>query len=265
MKLFFTETGLIGSEPHRLVLLAGQEAFHAVRVMRIRPGETLHATDGKGTIWQGRVISATPQEVLAEVTGTESHPRPAPRISMAIGFLHKRDRMEFAVEKAVELGVAELLLFRGDHSEKHSLRTERMEAAALAAMKQSLRAWLPRVTLFDNLESLLGAPGPVRIIVADETSGEEAQPDPAGWRREERVLFVVAPEGGFSERERELLREKRAGTVSLGRYRLRTETAVAALASLFIPMASNREIPRVAEGNVVAGTDQESYRKVKSA
>lgn len=232
MNLFYTEQVFEKREPVEL-LLKEQEASHATKVLRLDVGDPIHVTDGKGTIYHGVIKSQTPDEVLVTVQEQIAHPAPTPEIILAVGLIKKRDRLEFAIEKAAELGITRFVVFTADRSEKKGVRLDRLEAAAQSAMKQSLRAWLPTLLECDSLDAVLKEHQGIKTIVADE----QEEPGSAGrrvWNRHQQLLFVVGPEGGFSDREREILDRAGAERFSLGRHRLRTETAVVALASLFL-------------------------------
>jgi 16S rRNA (uracil1498-N3)-methyltransferase len=151
MNLFYTSS-IRKSADQEEFSLEGKEAIHAGKVLRVSEGDTLYATDGKGMIYKGIVSSITRRNIHARVTGKTFRKKPVPDVTIAIGNIKKRDRLEFAVEKAVELGVAGIIIFQAGYSEKKRVRLDRLETAALSAMKQSLRAWLPAVSEAENLE-----------------------------------------------------------------------------------------------------------------
>src|SRR5690625_5667828 len=111
MNLFVTESVLDDREFE----LTGQEAVHAVRVLRLSPGDPVYATNGEGVIYQGVVSYAGSDRLRAEVVERRVKSVPSPDIILAIGEIKKRDRMEFEVEKAVELGVRRLVYWMGDY------------------------------------------------------------------------------------------------------------------------------------------------------
>jgi 16S rRNA (uracil1498-N3)-methyltransferase len=118
----------------------------------------------------------------------------------------------------------------GDHSEKQKVREDRLRAAAISAMKQSLRVHLPEIRVEKSLKNALNSvEKPYRIVAADETSGETAFPA----TDETRFVLVVGPEGGFSEKERELMKNQKAAIYSLGKKRLRAETAAIIMVDRF--------------------------------
>jgi len=231
VNLFYTKPEHVS---HSRLLLEGQEARHAVKVLRHREGDTIHVTNGKGTRYEGKIDSISKSQVSVSIEGQEYQPAPEPQIILAVGLIKKRDRLEFAVEKAAELGAARIIVFTGERSEKTGVRMDRLEMTALSAMKQSLRLWLPGVFHFQSLGEVMEMNQTNRIGVADESMREESGTNTV------RVLqkfhngsstIIIGPEGGFSESERELMDAEQVFPFSLGPYRLRTETAVTAVMS----------------------------------
>lgn len=208
--------------------LTGREAGHAARVLRVARGETLHATDGEGLLYRGKVSRVTEGEVRAELLSRERQPLPRPDLVLAIGMIKKRDRLEFAVEKSVELGVRRVVVFAADRSEKSSIRVDRLESTALAAMKQSLRCWLPKIATASGVDELLDRFAGMPAVAADE------QADGGRWPQiGKELLAIVGPEGGLSDRERAEMIRRGVTSVSLGPGRLRSETAAIAIAARF--------------------------------
>lgn len=208
--------------------LTGQEAQHAAKVLRVREGDEIHATDGQGKRFTGNVEAVHRQSITVTITHTEVKPEPKPQIIMALGVIKKRDRLEFAVEKAVELGASEIALFHSHHSEKTGVKLSRLESIVMSAMKQSLRLWLPKISVSDSLEEVLKKYPQCKIVMAHEKA------DASSTLKQdvsENTLLLVGPEGGFSEKEVESVIESGGEIVSLGEYRLRAETAVVAILS----------------------------------
>ncbi|MEX0719526.1 MAG: RsmE family RNA methyltransferase [Balneolaceae bacterium] len=229
MNIFYVEPDRVKENEFELT---GQEAQHATKVLRLRRGDEIHATNGQGKRLTGNVELLSRDSVTAFIKKTEEKAKPEPEIVLAMGILKKRDRLEFAVEKAVELGASEILLFNADHSEKTKVRFDRLENIAMSAMKQSLRFWLPKISVFDSLDEIVKSYPGAEILMAHERtlSSEQGTPNVEMMKK----LLLVGPEGGFSDREVELIREKCGKLISLGDYRLRAETAVVAFLSRFI-------------------------------
>lgn len=213
------------------IILDDQEARHVTKVLRLREGDPVQITDGRGNLYQCEITAVSKRDVTATVKQTTSENPPDYERTLFLGIIRKRDRLEFAVEKCVELGINRIVLFRGDHSEKQNVRADRVEAAALSAMKQSLRTFLPDTVVTDSLKSAIAHYGKgAALVMADETREKDGE---AEIDADQNVVLIVGPEGGFSENERGLLKERGAVTYSMGPKRLRSETAAIAITDRF--------------------------------
>lgn len=219
--------------------LTGQEATHASKVLRVREGDRLVVVDGEGGRYEGPVmrIGADNKSVQVKLEEHRYVAAPAPELILGMGIVKKRDRQEFAVEKAVELGARHIALFRSEHTIKQNVRVDRLEAIALSAMKQSLRSWLPGISVFSSVDEVIERySSHARCLMAHE----KVSSDPGHGRissvaaDEDRLLLLVGPEGGFSTAEVERAKDKGTRLVSLGSYRLRAETAAVAFMSRFL-------------------------------
>ena len=164
MELFFSRD-IDGS----VCRLDADESAHCVKVLRHREGDDIHVIDGEGTLYTCRILSASPKEVEAQVTGVErdwgSHPY---RLRMAVCPTKNTDRYEWFAEKATELGVDVITPVIGDHSERKVFKTERLKRILLSASKQSLKGAVPQVDEALPLREL------IRSYASDNTlHGEE--------------------------------------------------------------------------------------------
>lgn len=225
--VFFTHPENVTGERFELT---GQEARHAAKVLRFTTGDELYASDGKGNLYRGEITSITKSSVVVDIRDTETESEPEIKKVLGFGAIKKRDRLEFAVEKAVELGAWEICIFTGDHSERSKINQDRLQSIALSAFKQSKRRWLPEIIYQNSLEAVLDHYEGSNLIMAhvDNTDNK-----PVSLTTNENVL-LVGPEGGFSDREVALAREKGAECISLGKNRLRAETAVTAILSQYL-------------------------------
>lgn len=211
------------------ITIRDQEAVHITKVLRFHIGDKLHVTDGIGNLYFCEIRSFGKSNVDLFIVDKKSEERSAPFITLCVGNIKKRDRLEFAAEKATEMGVDRLIIFRGDHSQKEKIRKERIEATVLSAMKQSCRLYLPEILFEESLKSVMGHKKEGdQLLMADETSNSELKAD-----RGKNLFLIVGPEGGFSKNEREILRENNAHRLSLGNKRLRTETAAIIMVDRF--------------------------------
>jgi len=214
-----------------VVELTGQEAIHASKALRYQKGDSITVVDGIGGWYEGRIqlISNDTVRIAVQNHIIEKHPRP--EVIVGMGIIKKRDRLEFAVEKAVELGVREIALFRGEHSVKQNVRADRLESIAVSAMKQSLQVWLPAIKVYKNMDDILRTYFGYKVMAAHQKGDKGFKQSPK--RKDNNTLLLVGPEGGFSQMEMELLTKENAHLISLGENRLRTETAVITFLSQF--------------------------------
>jgi len=213
--------------------LRGQEARHASKVLRYREGDKITVVDGEGGWYEG-IISATGRDYLGiEIKQSTTREVSSPRLTTGIGLIKKRDRLEYALEKAVELGVSDIALFRSEHTVKESVRRDRLESIILSAMKQSLRAHLPSLELYDSLTDLLERWKGKKILAA-HPDGENGGYAFKNIGDAGELLLLVGPEGGFSENELSEIERYGGAFLALGQHRLRSETAVVALLSQFL-------------------------------
>jgi 16S rRNA (uracil1498-N3)-methyltransferase len=209
--------------------LDAEESRHAVRVMRLRAGDGLNVTDGRGSLYECRIVTADDRACVVESVGSlpTTH-SPLPTLHLAVAPTKNPSRMEWLVEKAVEMGVGEITLLQCDHSERSFLKTDRLEKLAVSAMKQSLRCWLPAirpaVKLSDWLAALPDQPSAQRFIAhCEDDQPRVALGEVLEQGRETVVL--IGPEGDFSRQEIEQAMGCGFRAVSFGTARLRTETA----------------------------------------
>ena len=219
-----------GAERDGLIVLDGPEFHHGVRVSRVRDGESVRLIDGRGGLYDARVVRIESDRVVLRVLSFE-HTAAPPPIDMALGFI-KAPRLDIAVEKCTEIGVRTILPFRSERCVRcgeaggEAAALERLRRKAVASCKQSGRAHVPAI---ENVESLDGLAGRIssydRAFLADP-AGAASIP---GGSLSGAVLGIVGPEGGLSPAEIERLAGAGAVPISLGTARLRAETAAICL------------------------------------
>ncbi|TNE69279.1 16S rRNA (uracil(1498)-N(3))-methyltransferase [bacterium] len=215
------------------IVLEGQEAIHCAKVLRKKVGDTIWVCDGKYHQYKTRIRHISKNEVFTEISDTlrfdanESDSYPI----LVIGKLKNKERLEWLIEKAVELGVAEIHLVSSERTERSYLKLERLEAIAVAAMKQSKRVFLPQIIDAHSIEETINAFGEaIPILIAHEKVSGRID---LGQIISKRCVLVVGPEGGFTDAEIEYLSSfPQSSTISLGEWRLRAETAAIHLLSL---------------------------------
>lgn len=207
--------------------LPEEESKHCVRVLRMTVGDELHLTDGKGNMYRCKVVSDNVKRCEVEVV--ESWPeyeRMSYGLTMCVAPTKNIDRFEWFLEKATEIGISEVYPLECDHSERRQIKLEREEKVITAAVKQSLKAYHP---VLHDLTS-------VRDIIAMDFEGEKyiAHCDSSFGERPylgnlvkkgANTLILIGPEGDFSKEEINFALQNGFKAISLGRERLRTETA----------------------------------------
>ncbi|NBB85449.1 MAG: RsmE family RNA methyltransferase [Bacteroidetes bacterium] len=215
------------------VTLPADEAAHARKVLRTRTGDTIAVVDGQGGWYQVAVDVAERDYLAGQVVASEqAHGEPSYQLTLAVGLLKQRSRWETLLEKCTELGVQAILPLVTDHGEKASLRRDRCERVLVAAMKQSKRSWLP--ALRDPLPAVealrLQADAPGLIATMDAPADAHPLAVLQDYSAGPFTAFI-GPEAGFSADERAEARALGYTPVSLGRRRLRAETAAITMAA----------------------------------
>ncbi len=206
------------------VTLPPDEARHVLKVLRHRAGDEVVVVDGVGGWHRVVLTEAGREQVTGEVMETRREVGEAGRnVVLALGILHHRDRFEWAVEKAVELGVAGIVPLRSRRAAPGRVRADRLEHIAVAAMKQSLRCVLPHIYPETYLADALRLLPEARVLLAHEAL--ESAPTPAQAADASTTLVLIGPEGGFDEVEVAEAAASGARLVTLGPNRLRAETA----------------------------------------
>ncbi|WP_308621345.1 16S rRNA (uracil(1498)-N(3))-methyltransferase [uncultured Desulfovibrio sp.] len=215
-----------GPEGGAEVRLEGQEAAHC-RVLRLAPGDGALLLDGRGRIGQCRVLSVDRRDARLELLAWSLWPQPAARAVMALA-LSKAVRRGFFMEKAVELGAAGIWLWQGDHSQGRLPRDAAQSCLGqmIAGAKQCGNPWLPEVRACPDIDGIITlAAGADQRILPWEMQEGVPMLEPAMAGRPGLTVYVIGPEGGFSERELAALRAAAFTPVSLGGRILRCETA----------------------------------------
>ena len=207
-------------------MLPEEESQHVIKVLRYKAGDKIFVTDGRGTLFEGTIYEAAAKECRVNLEILETREKDTPEVTIAIAPTKSRERFENFIEKAVELGCTSIQPIWCDHSERKHARTDRWEKIAVAAMKQSLHLYKPEVLPPISFKEMLdqadeGAQKLICWLGEDEPSAflEEVY-EPKG-----STIIAIGPEGDFSEDEADMAKAQGWTPVSLGHYRLRTETA----------------------------------------
>lgn len=209
--------------------LPEEEAKHAVRVLRLQSGDRMVLVDGEGGLFDAEVSVASGKHCLYNILETLPYEREwRGRISLAIAPTKMMDRMEWMAEKATEIGFDEISFLDCKFSERKTLRTDRVERIVVSAMKQSHKACKPQVNEMCGFREFVVREREGRKFIAhcyEEVARRDLFDELSAMDAETPVTVLVGPEGDFSIDEVRLAMEHGYESISLGRSRLRTETA----------------------------------------
>jgi 16S rRNA (uracil1498-N3)-methyltransferase len=212
-------------------ILSDDETKHAVRVMRKKIGEEIYATDGRGNIYKGKIESVEKNILFAEILETQFREKTFPNIKFFIPNLRNKDRLRFAVEKLTELGITNIIIYSSERTVSRNLNIDKWEKVALAAMKQSLHAHLPKIEFLPQVKDFRKR-NEIKTVLLDQEGEISVNDFLSRINLDDELEFFIGPEGDFTETEKELIASDY--NVKLDNYRFRSETAVISLASAIV-------------------------------
>lgn len=199
------------------------DSKHCVKVLRKKKFDTIHIVDGVGGFFECQIIDDNPKKCQYKIQSKISEfQKPARYLHIAIAPTKNTDRIEWFVEKSVEIGISEISLIYTSNSERRNQKSDRLNKIAISAMKQALKAYLPKINDPILLKEFINKNTASQNFVAHLS--EDSEPLLNKKLRED-VCILIGPEGDFTKEELNLLKEKNYQQVSLGNSRLRTETA----------------------------------------
>lgn len=239
MNLFYCEQIPENAVPPLAVILDEEESRHAQKVLRLQPGDEIWITSGRGYHYRGQITGMKGKNLevwLTEALNLYNFSRP--RLHLAISPLKNPDRLEWLVEKATEMGVFRITLMLTRRTEKLRVNLERLKRLSVAALKQSLGAWMPLLEGPVKFNELLASAQEVEKYIA-WCEGE----NPLLWEQLSGLkdaVILIGPEGDFTPEEAMEAQQHGFQSVSLGQHRLRTETA--GLVSIFAFQTQSRNL-----------------------
>jgi 16S rRNA (uracil1498-N3)-methyltransferase len=214
--------------------LKPDESKHLIKVLRRSLGDKVRFTDGNGCLFSCTITEANPKKTRIQIDERHFDPQEDFHIHLAISPTKNAERMEWMVEKITEIGVHEITFMVSEHSERPHLKMDRLEKKVISACKQSLKTRFPK----------LNPIRPMQELVMDKTFDEYQRFIAYVDEENDRHLFekaaadrayiiLIGPEGDFSEQELQIAFDQHFLPCSLGKSRLRSETAgVAAVHTL---------------------------------
>lgn len=224
MNVFYCDT--ITEE---LALLNEEESKHCSRVLRKQIGDTLHLFDGKGTKAVGEITHIDKRTVQVAITTREFVAPDSYFLHVAVAPTKQISRIEWFVEKSIEMGIHEISFIQTKNSERSKVNLDRMKRIALTAAKQSLSSYLPTLNEMQTYQQFLkrGDLQQTKLIATLHEHQEQVN-----LSQVNDVVALVGPEGGFTEEEVGQAIKAGFQPVILGKKRLRTETAALLFSSM---------------------------------
>ena len=218
MQLFYLEN------PEKKILLSTEESKHTTKVLRKKEGDILNFTDGKGSLYTGKITISNSKKTKVEIIKKEKRKKAHNYyLHIAIAPPKNINRFETFLEKATEIGIDEITPIICKHSERKIIKEERCNRIIISAMKQSLKYHLPKINKTISVNKFL----------KDEFNGnkyichckDEQKHILKNIKKAAKNLIIIGPEGGFSLEEIQYAIKNNYKPVSIGNSRFRTETA----------------------------------------
>jgi 16S rRNA (uracil1498-N3)-methyltransferase len=227
---YFFEAAIL---PGATTFSLGEESRkHAVQVLRMREGEILQITDGKGNLYTAVIIIADKKSCEVRITDATFSEKTIRRVTIGISLLKNASRIEWFLEKATEMGVSEIIPLLCKRTERQHFRYDRMQHILVSAMIQSRQVWLPLLHEPAAVEHIIPQSATAQKLIAHcEALQKSSLPQ---LKMAQDVLILIGPEGDFTSSEIEQALQHGFEPVSLGLTRLRTETAGVVAAALLV-------------------------------
>lgn len=203
---------------------SSEESRHIVKVLRKKEGDILFITNGKGLVFKAKITYASLKKCQAKIVSKKKKHGSMHYLHLVVAPTKMNDRFEWFLEKATEIGVNEITPIICQRSERKIIKLERLQKVIQSAMKQSLQAYLPKLNPAISYEDYLSLEKTGLLFIAHCVKGEKVELK----RRvaaDKDVTVLIGPEGDFTTKEIDQALKKGFLPVSLGKNRLRTETA----------------------------------------
>mgnify|MGYP000619168471 CR=1 FL=1 len=207
------------------LILEKEENTHAIKVLRKQTGDIVHIINGNGDLFECELTQIGNKKshvsIVSKTTTAKKN-----NLHIAIAPTKNNNRIEFFLEKATEIGISEITPLLCDRSERKVLKNERMEKIILSAAKQSKNLWIPKLNPMQSLDSFLNQEkGNQKFIAHCEEEEEKGNLLTYDINKSDPCIILIGPEGDFTKKEIEKAKKNDFNELSLGKSRLRTETA----------------------------------------
>ena len=231
---FFYISGFDTSQKE--IVLGEDTSRHVIQVLRMKEGEKVNLTDGKGNLITAAITDGHKKHCAVQIQAVSNELRASRQITIAISLLKNANRFEWFLEKATEIGVSEIVPLICERTEKQKFRYDRMKGICISAMLQSQQCWLPElhepVKYIEYIKSVTDNTGITKFIAHCESPAEKQ--NLSTFKPFNHSTILIGPEGDFTKQEIELALKNEFNPVGLGETRLRSETAGVVVASLLV-------------------------------
>ena len=217
-----------------ILFLNEETSRHCVQVLRMKGGDELQLTNGKGDLFTAAIVNADKKRCSVTITEATHEPRKNEQICVAVSLLKNANRWEWFLEKAVEMGVQQIVPLLCERTEKQHYKNERLHNIVVAAMLQSRQLWLPQLHPPTPLNEVIGKENSFAQKLIAHCRDEENKVLLSALPIQKNTQILIGPEGDFTEKEIALAMQNTYQPVSLGNTRLRTETAGVVASALLV-------------------------------
>ncbi len=228
MQLFYS-TDISDSK----IILSTPESHHCVKVLRKSINDVIMVIDGVGNLYTTTLIDLNPKKTILEITDIKKeYGKRENYLHIAIAPTKNMDRLEWFIEKIVEIGIDEISLIHCKNSERTKIKMERCEKIMMSATKQSLKAFLPTLNPLVKFDQFINESHFEMVKSIAYLGFEKSTYITECHKAKKSHLICIGPEGDFSSDEVQMAKENGFQCISLGDSRLRTETAGVVVATL---------------------------------
>ena len=215
-----------------VLILNEETSKHCIQVLRMKTGEHLQLTDGKGGLHKATITREDKRHCEVAIIESTFQEKKGREVCIGISLLKNASRLEWFLEKSTEMGTSEIIPLLCDRTEKQHFRFDRMQNILIAAMLQSQQTWLPILHQPTNAKEIITTSVyPQKLIAHCEETTKQSIPS---LEINNNVQILIGPEGDFSSAEINLALQNGYLPTSLGDTRLRTETAGMVAAALLM-------------------------------
>lgn len=215
----------IASVLDKTATLTSEESWHCAKVLRKKAGDAIQLIDGKGNFYEAVLELVSDKKCTANITSSPIlQVKRNYYLHLAIAPTKQIDRIEWMIEKAVEIGIDEISFINCKNSERTVIKTERIHKIVESAVKQSLQAYLPKVNELASFRELINSSKEDQKLIAHCYDSEKENLKQIDFKNRS-TLILIGPEGDFSKEEVDYALSNKFKAVSFGTNRLRTETA----------------------------------------